>query len=182
MNQRSLVFILIGMLAVSCHSTTHVPGTFGYDLQFLQGHDSIIVLQNGASRIIVSPKYQGKVFTSTASGDEGPSFGWIHYKAFDGPVDPHMNAYGGENRLGLGPEGGKFSLFFPPGAAMEFTNWKTPAAFDMEAWEVTFHSASSVILKKDMQLVNYAGTQLNLSIDRQITILDGQTIDRRLSI
>jgi hypothetical protein len=65
---------------------------------------------------------------------------------------------------------------------MEFTNWKTPAAFDTEAWEVTGHSTSSALLKKDMRLVNYAGTRLKLSIDRQITILTGPAIDSSLSI
>jgi hypothetical protein len=53
---RSLVFILIVLFAVSCHSNTHVPGTFGYDLQFLKEHDSVIVLQSGESKVIVSPK------------------------------------------------------------------------------------------------------------------------------
>ncbi len=48
-----------------------------------------------------------------------------------------MNAYGGENRLWLGPEGGRFSLFFKPGDSMVFDHWKTPAAFDTEAWNVT---------------------------------------------
>ncbi|HXB94064.1 MAG TPA: DUF6786 family protein [Puia sp.] len=159
------------------------PGTFGYDLAFLQKHDSVIVLHSGdAASIIVSPKYQGKVFTSTAAGDTGASFGWIHYKAFDGPADPHMNAYGGEDRLWLGPEGGRFSLFFPPGAKMEFANWKTPAAFDTEPWDVTAHNDSSVTLRKDMQLTNYAGTRLNLSIDRQITVLNRAAIDDALSL
>jgi hypothetical protein len=81
-------------------------GSFGYDLNFLKKHDSVIVLTAGDAQIIVSPKYQAKVFTSTAEGNEGPSFGWVHYKAFDS-VDAHMNAYGGENRIWLGPEGGK---------------------------------------------------------------------------
>src|ERR1700731_3690071 len=63
----------------------YAPGTFGYDLHFLQQHDSVFVLSSGETRVIVSPKYQAKVFTSTADGDTGPSFGWIHYKAFDGP-------------------------------------------------------------------------------------------------
>ena len=131
------------------------PGTFGYDLNFLKQHDSVIVLESGSSRVIVSPKYQGKVFTSTAGGDSGRSFGWVHYKAFGGTPDAHMNAYGGEDRLWLGPEGGKFSLFFPPGAKMEFANWKTPAAFDTEPWDVVAHTANAVDLRKDMQLVNY---------------------------
>jgi hypothetical protein len=48
-------------------------GSFGFDIQFLDKFDSIIVLKNsdGQSKVIVSPKYQGKVFTSTAEGDEG---------------------------------------------------------------------------------------------------------------
>jgi len=158
-------------------------GSFGYDLHFLQQHDSgLVVLQSGDARIVVSPKYQAKVFTSTAAGEQGASFGWIHYKAFDGPLDAHMNAYGGENRLWLGPEGGKFSLFFPAGAKMEFANWKTPAAFDTDPWEVTLHSDTVVDLRKDMQLTNYAGTKLSLSIDRSIAILGQAAIDSILGL
>lgn len=155
------------------------PGTFGYDLDFLRGHDSVIILQSdqGKAQIIVSAKYQAKVFTSTADGSKGQSFGWIHYKAFSGPEDPHMNGYGGENRIWLGPEGGKYSLYFPKGAKMEFANWKTPAAFDTEAWKVTRQSDTSVGLQKDMQLVNYAGTALSLSVARSISIFDRSAID-----
>lgn len=154
-------------------------GTFGYDLDFLRGHDSVIVLQSdqGKAQIIVSAKYQAKVFTSTADGLKGQSFGWIHYKAFTGPVDGHMNAYGGENRIWLGPEGGKYSLFFPKGAAMEFANWKTPAAFDTEAWKVTKQDTASVSMQKDMELVNYAGTNLSLSVARDVAILSRSEIN-----
>jgi hypothetical protein len=172
------------MSASSCthKPVVYQPGSFGYDLQFLQKHDSVIVLQSGDARVVVSPKYQAKVFTSSAAGESGTSFGWIHYTAFDGPVDPHMNAYGGENRLWLGPEGGKFSLFFPPGAKMDFPNWKTPAAFDTEPWEIKGHTGVSVELQKDMVLTNYAGTVLKLNIDRSIAILDRTAIHTVLSL
>ncbi len=191
MNTRLFAAIISTAMLFACNNPTTVPsnpgsgqapGTFGYDLNFLSQHDSVLVLSSGESKIIVSPKYQGKVFTSTAAGDSGLSFGWIHYKAFSGPLDAHMNAYGGENRFWLGPEGGKFSLFFPPGAKMEFSNWKTPAAFDTEAWDVISHSADSVDLRKDMQLVNYAGTRLSLSVDRQINILSRAAIDSLLGL
>src|ERR1700688_4156598 len=83
-------------------------GEFGYDLQFLKSHDQgIVVLKDGEAQLIVSPKYQAKVFTSTARGERGLSFGWINYKVFGNKVDAHMNAYGGENRIWLGREGGK---------------------------------------------------------------------------
>jgi len=153
------------------------PGTFGYDREFLLQHDpDLITLQSGTATVLVSAKYQGKVFTSTVDGDEGPGFGWVHYKAFDAPADPHMNAYGGENRLWLGPEGGPFSLFFPQGANMEFEKWKTPAAFDTEPWAVTAKTSSSVILEKPMELTNYAGTSFSLTITRKIRMLDREAM------
>jgi len=95
-------------------------GTFGHDLDFLKERDSVIILKNneGNGQLVVSAKYQGKVFTSTAEGLDGKSLGWINYKAFDQEKDPHMNAYGGEDRLWLGPEGGKFSLYFKPGTKL----------------------------------------------------------------
>ena len=159
-------------------------GSFGYDLEFLRGHDSVILLQSdqGRSAVIVSAKYQGKVFTSTADGNVGRSFGWIHYKAFDGPTDAHMNAYGGENRLWLGPEGGKFSLFFPRDSAMSFGNWKTPGAFDTAAWRIVSRDDGAASLQKDMQLVNYAGTALSLSVVRDIAILGRAAIDSLLHL
>jgi len=184
MNKRLFAAIALSVIMTSsCTMRTPYPaGSFAYDLAFLQRHDSIIVLQSGDARVAVSPKYQGKVFTSSAAGDEGTSFGWIHYKAFEGPVDAHMNAYGGENRLWLGPEGGKFSLFFSPGAKMEFTNWKTPASFDTEAWTVAAKDERSVELTKEFVLTNYAGTRLSIGIGRKVSILERGVIDSVLGL
>lgn len=164
-------------------STSYKEGTFGYDLNFLKQYDSVVVLKDGdSSRIIVSPKYQAKVFTSTANGNDGLSFGWVNYKAFTAPVDAHMNAYGGENRFWLGPEGGKFSMFFKPGAQMVFENWKTPAPYDTESWNVKNKSDNSVALQKEMKLVNYKGTEMQLQVDRTITMLDRQQINNNTGL
>lgn len=165
-------------------AVAYETGTFGYDLHFLSQHDSVIVLTGDDSnaRVIVSAKYQAKVFTSTAGGDKGPSFGWVNYKAFSGPADAHMNAYGGENRLWLGPEGGRFSLFFKPDDKMVFENWKTPAAFDTEAWKVISKTGGSVHLQKEMELTNYKGTALKLLADRNIKILSREQINSRIGL
>jgi hypothetical protein len=155
---------------------------FKHDLDFLKKYDTgLVLLRTGDEEVIVSPKYQGKVFTSSAAGDGGASFGWVHYKAFS-TTDTHINAYGGEDRLWLGPEGGRFSLFFHPGAKMEFANWKTPAAFDTEPWQIASRSDSAVALKKEMALENYAGTPLQLRVDRTITILSNDRIASILGI
>ena len=157
-------------------------GTFGYDLNFLQKHDSIVVLTSAETQVIVSPKYQAKVFTSTANGNLGQSFGWINYKAFTAPQDAHMNAYGGENRFWLGPEGGRYSLFFGKGKEMVFNNWKTPASFDTEAWAVSEKNNQSVTMQKEMQLTNYAGTVLQLSAKRNVTILNKQAVMDKIGL
>ncbi len=186
------LLLLVMIIASSCNngqqqqgenqdSTTYKEGSFGYDLNFLKQHDSVVVLKDGEnSQIIVSPKYQAKVFTSTAEGKQGLSFGWVNYKAFTAPVDSHMNAYGGENRFWLGPEGGKFSLFFKPGSKMVFNNWKTPAPIDTETWDVTRKSDSSVTMQKEMKITNYKGTQMDLLVDRSIRILDRQQINNNV--
>ncbi len=110
------------------------------------------------------------------------SLGWINYKAFDGGLDPHMNAYGGENRFWLGPEGSKFSLFFKPGEEMTFDNWKTPPPIDSESWTVADKSTMGVRMEKQMSLKNYAGTQLDIKVVRIVEILDAQLIENLLHI
>jgi hypothetical protein len=154
-------------------------GTFGYDLDFLKQNDSLVILKgnNGRAKVIVSAKYQGKVFTSTADGDTGRSFGWINYKAFTTTIDPHMNVYGGEDRLWLGPEGGQYAVFFKPGTKMVFANWHTPAGVDHESWTITSKDSTRVTLKKDMQITNFKGTLLKLMVDRSIGLLEKADIE-----
>lgn len=164
---------------------TAAKGTFAYDLKFLKSKDSVVVLKNneGSAQIIISPKYQAKVFTSTANGEMGRSFGWVNYKAFDlKEPDPHMNAFGGEDRLWLGPEGGKFSLFFKPGTAQVFDNWHTPAAVDHESWKLDSADNKNASLSKTTTMQNYAGTELNIKLDRKIHILENADIAQMLGI
>lgn len=159
-------------------------GTFGHDLQFLSKYDSsLIVLKStdGASQIIISPKYQAKVFTSTADGGGGKSFGWVNYGAFD-KHDPHMNGYGGEDRLWLGPEGGKFSVFFKPGVKQAFDDWHTPAPIDSEPWTLVSNNAAKADMEKDMNLQNYAGTNLTMKVQRSIELLNNQSIAQQLGV
>jgi len=171
--------LLAGVLTL--FSCRFEKSDFERDLEFLQKKDSLlVVLSQGNSKLLVSPKYQAKVFTSTAG--DGSSFGWINYKMFDAEPDPHMNAFGGENRIWLGPEGGGFSLFFAPKFVMNFGNWRIPPAFDTEPWQLVASSDTVAALKKDMQLLNYAGTQLSLTIDRKIKVLDKPATEKMLGV
>ncbi|QHS56654.1 hypothetical protein GWR56_14295 [Mucilaginibacter sp. 14171R-50] len=192
---RNLLFAL-PILAVSCSQNAKkeqaniadtallANGTFGYDLSFLQKHDSVIVLKSSDSmaQIIVSPKYQAKVFTSTANGADGRSFGWVNYKTFDAKPDEHMNAFGGEDRLWLGPEGGKFSLYFKPGTKMEFANWHTPPAIDNESWQLVSKSDNEVAMSKTTEMLNYANTLLKIKLDRTVKLFSTDDIQKMLGI
>lgn len=184
--------MITGMLG--CHNnppekkafeSEYPKGTFGYDLDFLRTNDSVVVLhtQDGNSEVIVSPKYQGKVFTSTDSGAYGRSFGWINYKVFSQrSLDPHMNAYGGEDRLWLGPEGGKFSVFFRPRNNMTFDHWHTPVAFDFEKWSLTMKSDNKVSLSKSTRLLNYLGVIFELDVVRDVQILEPDAEKQMLGV
>lgn len=169
----------------SSDSEKEASTTFGDDLSFLQKWDDQLIVLSGSegnAQVIISPKYQGKVFTSTAEGSGGKSFGWINYKAFDQEPDAHMNAYGGEDRLWLGPEGGPFSLYFAPGKEMVFDNWHTPPPIDTEAWALVSSSEREVELTRDMEIGNYAGTRLKMNISRRVELLDARVIGELLSV
>lgn len=161
-------------------------GTFGYDLNYLsQKDDSLFVLSGdgGKSQIIVSAKYQAKVFTSTADGLHGTSLGFVNYKFFDtGVVDEHMNGFGGENRFWIGPEGGLFSVYFKPGSEQIFDNWHTPKPIDIERWDITSVNDMNVSFKKEMEVNNYLGNLLKLRVDRSVSILERPEIESGLSI
>ena len=188
------VVLLAGITMFSCTqknkklekmTNTFDKGTFGYDLNYLSDKDSLIILKsdNEEAQVIVSPKYQAKVFTSTAEGLKGKSLGFINYKVFDsGKIDEHMNGYGGENRFWLGPEGGQFSVFFEPDKEQIFDNWHTPKAVDTEAWVINGSSSKDVLMVKDMEVKNYQGNLLKIGVQRAVTLISNQEIEQKLGI
>lgn len=160
-------------------------GTFGYDLGYLGAKDSLVVLMDEGenAQVIVSPKYQAKVFTSTVGGRSGTSLGYLNYDALDAEViNEHMNGYGGENRFWIGPEGGQYSVFFRPGTEQVYDHWHTPPAVDVEPWQVIASDKRSVWMTKEMEVQNYRGTQLRLAVDREIRLLDVADVERMLGV
>jgi len=188
-----LLFGLLGVVLYSCNINTnkekdmnaYEKGTFGYDLNYISRTDHPIVLSddNGKAQIIVSAKYQAKVFTSAVDGLTGKSLGYLGYKALDAETfDEHMNVYGGENRFWLGPEGGQYSVYFEPGKEQVYDNWHTPKPIDIEPWEVTGSDRSSVGFVKQMEVVNYLGTRLALLVNRTITLLETPQVSQMLGV
>ena len=134
----------------------------------------------GPARIAVTPSLQGRVLTSCTSIDS-PGFGWINHKLIQsGKTQPHINAYGGEDRFWIGPEAGQFSIFFKPGQAFNQTNWQTPPCIDTEPFELIHQDDVSVLLKKACSFRNYQNQPFEIEISRRISILSQQEIMRSL--
>jgi hypothetical protein len=115
--------------------------------------------------------------TSSARGEEGASCGWINRGLVaSGTLVPHMNAFGGEDRFWLGPEGGQFGLYFPPGVPYEFEHWQVPAPIDWGAWQIIERSAPWVRFVKDMVLKNHLGTELHVKVDRKVSLLSPKDV------
>lgn len=153
-------------------------GTFGSDLAFLRRyHEDLVVLEAADARVAIAPAYQGRVMTSSSGGAGGLSYGWIHRALIaSGELTPHMNAFGGEDRFWLGPEGGPFALYFPPGAPFEFERWQVPAPIDTEAWAIASSSPSEVRFTHAMSLTNRAGNTLSVGVERTVRLVDASEI------
>ena len=161
-------------------------GTYGYDVAFFAKKNiPKIELKDKDSRacILLLPGYQGRVMTSTVSGNSGASFGWINYKFIEaGTVSKQFNPIGGEERLWLGPEGGPFSIYFSKGAVQVFANWVVPKEIDTEPFEVVAQSSDRVSFKRDFTLHNASGTRLDIGIERNVKLLSSSETEAALGI
>ena len=158
---------------------------FDADLEFLRGHTKVVVLADAAhgAQVVVAPEYQGRVMTSTTGGPDAPSFGWIGRAAIgSGQRQPHMNVFGGEDRFWLGPEGGQYALFFKHGDPFDLDHWQTPEPIDWGAWDIVNQSPSAVGFHKRMTLQNYAGTDLDVDVNRTVRLMADAEIATQLKV
>jgi len=160
----------------SSTSATAAP-SFEDDVAFLRKHGAVTVLESpSGGRVAVSAKYQGRVMTSAVRAD-GASLGWIH-RAFiaSGKTRTQFDNYGGEDRFWLGPEGGQFALYFAPGKPFDFNQWQTPAALQEGEWEVKEATPQSVTFTRAMKLVNWSGTQFELTVERTVRVVASEPL------
>jgi hypothetical protein len=165
-------------------ATVSEKGTYGYDVAFLAAHQiETIELNDSVTKasLLVIPAWQGRVMTSSANGLEGKSFGWINYKLIEsGKVSPQFNAYGGEERFWLGPEGGPFSIYFPKGKEQVFANWIVPKELDSTPFELISKSSGSAVFKNDFTISNASGSNLVIGIERSIKLLSKSDVEQCL--
>jgi hypothetical protein len=178
-----LLIIILSILG--CNQMRETTYNFQQDLDLLNKYTEPIVLKSNGDQcqLILVPEYQGRVMTSTSNGSRGSSYGWINDKLIrSGEIQPHINAYGGEDRFWVGPEGGQFSVFFEQGNPFDLDHWYTPAAIDTEPFQLDSLSDTYARLSKTMHLVNYSGYKFRAKVDREVTIFDGSEIEKNLDI
>ncbi len=168
----------------SSSENKYLKGTFGFDLEFLKKYQKdLVVLKNEDSQIILSPQYQARVMTSTAQGNDGLSFGWINHEHIaSGKFNDHMNAYGGEERFWLGPEGGQFSIFFKKGDKFDMKHWQTPLVVDTVSFDLVEKNNLKASFKKEFEIENFSGTKFNVLVNREIGLLNKLEAESKLKI
>ncbi len=200
-NKKNVVILIVFILVASASCTSekkrsqkesnmikneqYQSGTFGYDKDLLAAHQEIIVLKSAdsTSQVLLSADYQGRVMTSTLNGPGGSSMGWINHDLIrSGEIQEHINAYGGEDRFWLGPEGGQFSLFFKPDVPFDFEHWETPKEIDTEPFDIVTFNDTSARFKKEMSLMNYSGNQFDLLVNRNVKLLSRKEVEGLLGI
>jgi len=178
----SIISFCAIFLLVSCsRPSTEIQGkTFSDDLDFLKKHTKVITLSSpdGQAIVAVNPDVQGRVMTSTAAGSAGLSFGWINRDLMaSGENNPHINTFGGEDRFWLGPEGGQYSLFFKNGSPFDLEHWFTPVPVNEGGFDLVSQDSSQVVLKKEMNLINYSNFEFKIKVDRIIRLLDKAQVE-----
>lgn len=191
------MFLICSVLIVSCINSgqgkkntqtdkpmaTDSTKLYGFNRDFLQKYVSVIELKHERSAISLIPAWQGRVMTSTSEGDNGFSFGWINREVIASrKLQPHINAFGGEERLWLGPEGGQFSIFFKKGTSFTYDNWQTPSFIDTAPFEILSRTDSSVLFACDVETENYSGTALKFRLERGVTLLAGKEIPSQTGV
>jgi hypothetical protein len=93
-----------------------------------------------------------------------------------------MNAFGGEDRFWMGPEGGQFAIFFAKGAEFNLDDWQTPPLIDSEPFDVVSSDSTTATFTRTASVTNFSGTKFDLRIDRTVKLLNAEECSSALGL
>jgi hypothetical protein len=191
------LFLLLTILIIACNDSSkkaedqgaapkgfiNSDETFRHDHNLLKEHKDIVVLEKDSMKVLIVPGYQARVMTSASEGMDGLSYGWINHALIDsGKYVPQINAFGGEERFWMGPEGGQFALFFKKGQPFDFKNWQTPAIMDTATFDLVHKQSDAASFTKAFSIENYSGTTFKVIANRKIELLEKAAAEQILGI
>ncbi|MFY0600164.1 MAG: hypothetical protein JXR03_10875 [Cyclobacteriaceae bacterium] len=181
---QSLGLLLVVFIGIGCNEKEQ-KNTFEYDLNFIKAYTEPIILEEneGQSLLMLAPAYQGRILTSSASGMNGRSFGWINYDYLSqNTLKSGGNPIGGEDRFWLNPLSTKYSLFYKKEKEIAPENWFIPEPIDLLPFEVAEHSKNSATFVSNFNIENHIGTVFNVHVKRKIELFPFQKIEKFLGI
>jgi hypothetical protein len=141
---------------------------------------SLLEGEEGAT-VAVSPSLQGRILT--ASVGKVASTGWVGEAAIQsGERDVAFNNFGGADRFWLGPEAGRYGLYFPPGSEFTRATWVVPRDLDRGAFEVRASSPGQISLSRTVEAVNWLGTRFRVRVDREIGIVPSKNLASEIRV
>lgn len=189
MKKSILISIAVaGAMICACNGVSgeYEMGSYGYDLKYLadKGIQTVeLKSDDGLSKVMVVPAWQGRVMTSTTNGDGGASYGWINYRFIDaGEISKFFNPFGGEERFWIGPEGGPNSWYFAKGKEQVYENWVVPAGIDTEAYDIASQSDKEVVFTKKLHWVNASDYEFDIDVKRVVAMIDNAALAELLGI
>ena len=171
----ALALAVLGMAALPHGTETKGEEmSYGEVREFIAKHTNLVELTGpGGARVAVCPEWQGRVMTSSCGGEDGASFGFVNRGFIEwGQLDKRFNNYGAEDRMWLSPEGGRFSLWFAPGAEQTLDHWYTADNMNNGAYElVAPPDGSTCRMKREMKLQNASATKFDFAVTRDVRLL-----------
>jgi len=157
--------------------------TFGYDLELVKtSENNSIVLTKNQAQILVSPKYQGRVLTSTSKGIKGRSYGWLNENTLrSNAITTAKKSYGGEDRFWLNPLGSSFTLYYDQ-KEIKSNNWTIPKLLEIEAFDLINKTDTTATFNKQAVIKNNIGTSFMIKIERYVSLFSKSTIQEQLKI
>lgn len=173
------ISLLLSTTACQMKMDKEMGKSFKDDIEFLRKYTDAMVLKasDGQGQIIIIPEYQGRIMTSTLNGEQGAGFGWINYGLIEsGEQNERFNAYGGEDRFWMGPEGGQFSLYHKQGGPFDLDNWYVPPQVDTQPFKIAATTDQSISMYSEFSITNYSGTAFKVRVDRIVRIFSNDEI------
>ena len=120
---------------------------------------------------------------TSAVSATGKSLGYINRTFIEAAkVGTAFDNYGGEDRFWLGPEGGQFGLYFPPGKPFEFDNWQTPHEMQEGPWSITDQAPDHVTFSHTMTVTSWSKVDFVVEVERTVRLLSRTDAKAQLAL